>query len=984
MEELLAGRLDESAVTRALAHADGCSACTERLEALSGGARGEDEPTNPIGSPAPLTEGVGLLPRGTPLGRYLILERLGAGGMGEVYAAFDPQLNRKVALKLLLPAGSPEAQAEARLRLLREAQAMARLSHPNVIPVYDLGEFGERVFVAMEFIEGRTLRRWLEERPRGWREVVEVLSAAGRGLAAAHAAGLVHRDFKPDNVLIGRDERVYVLDFGLAVGRGAEGEGPASAQAMAAVPAPSETLGTLPPGATPRATPHSPQAALGTPVTRRGAVLGTPGYMAPEQYRGETASPAADQFGFCATLYLALYGSRAFAGDNAAALFYAAREGRVQAPPANTRVPAWVHQVVVRGLSPAPEARFSSVEALLTALQKDPARRRRRLLALAGAGALLLASVGFTTHAVRERAARCQGAAARLEGVWDDARKDAIASAFTTTGVPYAARAWEGVRSALDGYTGAWVEMQTQACEATRLRGEASEKVLGLRTACLEQRRGELQALTEVLRTADADVVQQALSAVRTLPELEVCADVDLLSSRVPPPADAHEAQRVEALRQSLAQARALWAAGRYKAGVEAVRPLEKEAEALGYLPVRAEVLLQLGQLEEGFGNAEAGERAMKRAVWTAEEAHADELRAEALTALTSLLGYNAARAPEAHDTFESGRALLARLRTGGRLLAELYSAHGLALSSEGRFAEAERAQREALVAAERSLGPESPEVGVVLRRLSNTLSAQGRHAQTLPVLQRALGIFRAALGGEHPRVGSTLVNLGTTYSELGRRDEALATLREGLGILERTLAPKHPFMPKALDALGTALWKAGRHEEALVQLQKALSASEAARGPNHPDVAQPCVSLGLALTDAGRPAEALPYFRRALSIQERALKSQHPSLAVALMGLGDAQRRLGHSAEALAALERALAIREAAHVPPLELAASRFALAQALWEGGSAAHPRALALAEKAEADLGAQPDGAEALRQQLAAWRAAHASTESLTSNH
>ncbi|HET9449728.1 MAG TPA: serine/threonine-protein kinase, partial [Aggregicoccus sp.] len=492
LEALLAGRLAEEALSRALAHADGCEACSARLDAGSSASsvRGEDEPTNPIGAPGPLGEEVGLLPRGTPLGRYLILERLGAGGMGEVYAAFDPQLNRKVALKLLLPGGNPEMQAEARLRLLREAQAMARLSHPNVIPVYDLGEFGERVFVAMELIEGRTLRRWLQETPRSWREVVEVLSAAGRGLAAAHAAGLVHRDFKPDNVLLGRDERVYVLDFGLAVGRGAEGEGAASAQEMAAVPAPHETLGTPAPRATPRGPPNTPPgtprtplgtppaplgtpaAPLGTPVTRRGAILGTPGYMAPEQYRGEVASPAADQFGFCATLYLALYGSRAFAGDNAAALFHAAREGRVQPPPAGTRVPAWVHQVVVRGLSPSPTARFASMEALLEALQKDPARRRRRLLLTAGASALLLAGAGFTVHTARERATRCEGAAARLVDVWDEGRKDAIAGAFSATGVPYAARAWQGASEALDGYAAAWVAMQTQACEATRVRGE--------------------------------------------------------------------------------------------------------------------------------------------------------------------------------------------------------------------------------------------------------------------------------------------------------------------------------------------------------------------------------------------------------------------------------------------------------------------------------------------------------------------------------
>ena len=153
LEALLGGRLAEPDLSRALAHADGCEACSARLDAggsSSSGARGDDEPTNPIGAPSPLGDDVGLLPRGTPLGRYLILERLGAGGMGEVYAAFDPQLNRKVALKLLLPGGNPEMQAEARLRLLREAQAMARLSHRHVVGVHELQLDGPRPFIATE------------------------------------------------------------------------------------------------------------------------------------------------------------------------------------------------------------------------------------------------------------------------------------------------------------------------------------------------------------------------------------------------------------------------------------------------------------------------------------------------------------------------------------------------------------------------------------------------------------------------------------------------------------------------------------------------------------------------------------------------------------------------------------------------------------------------------------------------------------------
>ena len=941
--------LPDEEAARARDHVAGCEACRAKLDACL-----SEAPTGRVGAPTPLVSAESL-PRGTSLGRYLILERLGAGGMGEVYAAFDPQLNRKVALKLLLPSGNEEARHEARMRLLREAQAMARLSHPNVVPVYDLGEFGDRVFVAMELVEGHTLRKWLEEGPRDWRTVVQALAEAGRGLAAAHAAGLVHRDFKPDNVVIGRDGRVVVLDFGLAVGRGIEG----------AVVPPIRPEGT--------SLEDSGPAVLDTPVTRHGAVLGTPGYMAPEQYRSEEAGPATDQFGFCATLYQALYGQRAFPGNSAAALFFAASEGRVKPPPPEARVPAWVHAAVLRGLSPRPEDRYASMEALLEALRKDPAVRRRRLLFAAAAGVLVLAGLGGAARLAHERATRCEGAEARLEGVWDSGRRKAVGRAFEATGAPYAAQAWESVRQVLDGYAAGLVAQQTEACETTRLRGEASERVLTLRTECLEQRRGDLLALTDVFLTADAQLVEHAVQAARSLPELAECANVDLLGARVPLPADDEQATQVARLREALAQARAQWSAGRYKAGLEVVRPLVSRAEAVGYLPVSAEVFLQQGLLEEGFGNAAEGERLLKRAVWTAEEAHDDQVRAEALVGLTNLLGYNAARAAEAHDVFEQGRALLARLRTGGRLQSELHSAHGLAFAAEGRAPEAEAAQREALAAAERATGPDSPEVAVVLRRLANTLTVQGRHVEALPVYERALIIFRTTLGAQHPRVGSTLVNLGTTYSQLSRHDEALPLLHEGLGILEAALAPNHPFMPRAYGSLGTALWKAGRHAKALEQLRRALAVSEAARGAEHPDVAAPCTALGEVLVDAGRAEEAKGYFIRALAIQERTLKRDHPGLASTLTGLGEAHLALGHPREALGVLERALAIREAARVSPVELGTTRLSLARALWAQGASERLRARVLAQQAEASLAGREDGA-ALKAQARDWLAAH----------
>jgi serine/threonine protein kinase len=324
---------------------------------------GEGEPTARI-------DVLNVLPPSTPpararntlVGRYLLQERLGVGGMGEVYAAFDTKLNRKVALKLLL-SGNGMEHAEACLRLLREAQAMARLSHRNVLSVYELGEHEGQVFIALELVEGHNLRQWLKAEKRSWSEVVRVLSEAGRGLVAAHAAGLVHRDFKPDNVLVGRDGRVLVFDFGLACEQGACGQDCTGDSLL-------EELLPLP-------------CSLDTPVTRAGAVMGTPGYMAPEQYRKAPASALADQFSFCATLYLALYGEHAFEGCSAAAIAQATLEGRVRPPPAKAQVPDWLREVVLKGLSVRPEDRYPTLEALLAALQRKPTRRRRDAFASA-------------------------------------------------------------------------------------------------------------------------------------------------------------------------------------------------------------------------------------------------------------------------------------------------------------------------------------------------------------------------------------------------------------------------------------------------------------------------------------------------------------------------------------------------------------------------------------------------------------------------
>ncbi len=314
------------------------------------------------------------LPAGTRVGRYVVEARIGRGAMGTVYAARDPDLDRKVAVKVLHAVELTDAaRQKMRARLLREAQAMARLSHPDVIAVYDVGAFGDQLFVAMEYVDGTTLRHWRAARHRRYEEILAVYEQAGSGLAAAHEAGLVHRDFKPDNVLVGRDGRVRVTDFGLAR---------SASRSDAAAPGGDDP------------TSLSQERSTALTLTRTGALLGTPAYMSPEQLRGGLADARSDVFSYCVAFYEALYGERPFGGSTLRQLQSAIDGGHLRPAPIMTRVPVWLRGVLTRGLSAAPERRYATMRVLLTALREAHATATRRRMAFR-VGALASLSAAF-------------------------------------------------------------------------------------------------------------------------------------------------------------------------------------------------------------------------------------------------------------------------------------------------------------------------------------------------------------------------------------------------------------------------------------------------------------------------------------------------------------------------------------------------------------------------------------------------------------
>jgi hypothetical protein len=873
----------------------------------------------PTGSLLPEGEAPAPLGRGSPVGRYILLDTLGEGGMGVVYAAYDPQLHRRVAIKVLQPGAATGSASinHPQARLLREAQALAKLAHPNVLAVHDVGTVGEQVFIALELVDGLNARQWMaQERP--WREVVRVFGEAGRGLAAAHAAGLVHRDFKPDNVLVGATGRVYVMDFGVARS-GGHAPTPAELDALAEA------------------------SALDTPLTQAGLVLGTPSYLAPELFSGAPASTASDQFAFCVALYEALYGQKPFPRT---LHFDSPERWTVLEPARPRRVPAWVRRVVLRGLRRAPEERYASMAELVSELDRDRQAGVLRLAGAVAAAGLLLAGVALTTSGPGTPAP-CSGAARRLAGVWDAPAQASLEAGFAALQTPFAAETWTRTRDVLEAYTRGWVGMHTEACEATRVRGEQSDEVLSLRMRCLEQRLGDVKALTALLQTPDAALLRQAVKAAHGLPRLEGCANVEALLSPVRLPTDEAVRARVDAVRAGLSEGRALFQTGRYAQGVERVRPLAARARELGYRPLEAEALELLGTLEERSGDAAGSTRTLLEAVFAAEAGGHAEVAASASAALTRSLMV-AARYGEARLWGEHARAALQHLGGEPRIEANLLMALGSVEVREDKYEAARPFFERALALRREALGPEHPDVAACYNNLGAVEGGLERPVEALGHFQRANALWRETLGEGHPDYAMSLGNLGRSLSALRRPREARASLLQGVEARGRLLGPEHPGVAEDLIALADA-------EGALEEWAAAAAAARRARaiyaksvGKAHDSYGNAAQAEGDALAALGRCAEALPLYEEAQAAFDTSLGPSSFDALEALLDRADCHGELGQVRRAQALFQRARALD--AKAPPNRTRVSMLRRMSDFY-AGQGRHARAHALALQAQA---------------------------------
>ncbi|MEM9459484.1 MAG: tetratricopeptide repeat protein [Myxococcota bacterium] len=860
---------------------------------------------------------------GTTIGRFVIDERIGAGGMGQVFRAHDPQLERAVALKVL----HHHTDDQDRVRLSREAQAMAALNHPNIVPIFDVGTVtisGSKssMFIAMELVEGQTLDRWCHGRRRRRRldEILAVFRGAGDGLRAAHEAGLVHRDFKPSNVMIDRNGRARVLDFGLA---------------RAMVGAASDTNSAY------EVEQSLSRSVLSDSMTMTGLVVGTPAYMAPEQHAGQELDPRCDQYAFCVTLWEAIYGWRPFGGDDLKALYAAKRAGRPRVS-AMPRQPRALRRIFARGLAADPDARFETMAALLRQLETVRPRPRRWPVMVGAGGATLGLAVAAYGWAVATNSARCPEAPTKLAGIWDRATKAELAAAFEETGLAYASDTWSRVEVRVDDYAARWVAAYARACEAVGDRAR-HEQQGDQRMRCLEERLGYLRALGQTWANtgaaANAAVVQRATTAVEDLPEPEACDDEDYVGRRSPGPDDPAIRLRVGQLRDELRQVWALEQGGRYAEGLERVRRLEAEAEATGYSPVLVEVALATGSLEQRLGRFEEAARSLRKAYFDAKAQGLDDFAARAAVQLVYVVGQELGRVTEALDVWaKHAQTAVERIDDAVRrsvllnILGILHRNRGdydKALSYH-RQAQAQLAEVEDLGSRVRSGTTTNALTGIGL-----ALLAQGEYEPAIEYLQRVLTIRRTMLGPLHPLIATAVTNIGMAYSKQGDYPQALEYQREALALYQQSLEPRHPSIVDTRFNLAITYGRMGDYDSALEHHLEVLTDFEALYGPEHRYVGDSLYSIGLAYGHKQDHLRAAEYYGRALVVFEHALGPEHPHVADTLTGIGNARRGQGDASGAIAPLERAVSILEQGEAAPEIVATVHFSLARALAEAG-------------------------------------------------
>jgi serine/threonine protein kinase/tetratricopeptide (TPR) repeat protein len=811
--------------------------------------------------------GSGSLPP-VSIGRYRVAGRLGAGGLGIVYRAFDPVLARYVAIKVLK--GGREA-AEHDVRLLREAQVLARIRHPRVVEVFDVGFFddheGSRFFVAMELVEGTDLREWLA-RGRSLAEIRTAFVAAAEGLAGAHAVGLLHRDFKPGNVLMGNDGAVKVADFGLAaMTQELRAEADTTAWSVAEGNA---TLSWRPGGTLP--------------------------YMSPEQQRGEPLAPACDQFGFCVSLYEAVYGRRPFEGRDRDELLAAKLRG--PALPREPLAPAALRRLLAQGLSPRAEDRFADMHALRQALLRVPTSRRSPWLAVAGLVLVGTTLVAVTADFDDELAApACPSPPASLQ----TATTTTPAVATVLAGSPPLTQAWPEMVEALDAYAAELRRRWDGACGLDDAGRERTQR-------CLTQCGDALTALQALLAEGERETLAQGWSLVQALPDVNGC---------VPEVVE----RRTGEANAALGRSRMLAAAGRLVAAREVLDTLRAELAVQADTLARRDVDIELAEIASLEGEHEQAKQSLELLYFEA-VGEGDAVGASRAAVWLAAQGYRTGDVDAALQWSRAAHTRLEHVQPRNYEI-ETMAWHNLALAhlAAGDLEQSLGTIREAV---ERASAPGVPPS---LRRATLQVQAEllmlnGRPSEALAIhrdllhtdqsppqrdplsavidlqslgnvrmtlhdvdgawtaYRDALDTGRSVLGPEHPDTAAACISYAWVEGDRGQPVHGQEILAPCLQRLVESLGEEHPHVALARAMQGRLASQAGQHDEARRLLEASLASLERSVGESHYAVGDVLHELGLALAATGDATAARTMLERALRVRQTALPPGHVSEA--------------------------------------------------------------------------------------------------------
>ncbi|MDQ3340921.1 MAG: serine/threonine-protein kinase [Myxococcota bacterium] len=906
MKAFVSMTLSEDARRAVEDHVDDCADCRQLLVALVRTAPPVQQRWQP----------------GDRVGRYTIGASVGRGAMGEVFRGDDTELSRPVALKRLhAPAGvaSPHLAADGRGRLVREARAAAQLQHPNVVAVYEIVTDGDDAVLACEWVDGVTLRDWLSAPDdRTWRDVLLVVAGAGRGLAAAHAAGIVHRDFKPENVLVDREGRARVADFGLASGFDV-------------------AEGTRVSAVTPLR------------VTVTGTIAGTPAYMAPELIDGGRPDARSDQFAFAVTLFEAVHGKYPFAGGTAEAIWASMATGRIVKR--DRRVPAWLDRALEKALAPEPHDRFESLDALLDLIERRSRRGMGIPLAVAGAiGGIAVAGLLMALPSRSEQAPCGDGL---VDDVWSQAVRAGYAKQFMAVSPSRSAASLAFADQVLEQWTGSWRLGRRAACAAEPQERKA-------RTVCLDRVLGDLRAQLAVWSRADASIVDRTAQAVSSLPSPVECTSA--VAAAPPSPAFATANAEVDALRRAgkfveagtkigalvaaAANEEDLIAKARAYFSVASVEyELRKHAEARTHLAIAAQAARQAGddrllaetlvldaatrivarKPAEALGLCDAVDSLMPKGPIAA---RLESVRGEALTALR--------RPEEGIAAYQRAVAILETLAARDpslRLqLAANIGAAGTAMGHAGR-------PQDALVELERCrqieeplLGPNHPELGRTLFDMAHMHHKIGDFDKAITIYQRVRVIFVAALGESSLEVAAIDGALADMALSMGDLDKAYA-----LATSAQKIYASSSSTPALLSSIETALGNIEQNRDrcaaAIPHYERALVAAKEA-GEVGSRLAISYANVAGCLADVRRDAEARNELESALSAWDSD-PAAGPERAHALAILADLEARGGRFRLAIETGDRSLAILKGLEGEPWQAIREHVTESQALWRRG-------------------------------------------------